>query len=165
MMAVEQNTGVKFNILSQKGGAGPGLVALAGGHIEAAMGTPLEGYTLYSAGKIRPLGFMSEERVKKYPDVPTFTEQGYPIVISTNRMVIAPKGTPQDRIQVLYEAFKKAVDSPEYQKALENKGSTALNWGPEKCKGIPEETGCNIRRTHQESRALQAHEVIKEALF
>ena len=134
MMAIEQAAGVEFNVLSQRGGAGPGLVALAGGHIQAAMGTPLEGSTLYSAGKIRPLGFLAEERVHKFPEVPTFTEQGYPLVIATNRMVVAPKGTPKERIDVLYQAFKKAVDSPEYKNALQNKGSSALNWDPEKCK-------------------------------
>lgn len=134
MMAIEQETGVEFNVLSQKGGAGPGLVALAGGHIEVAMGTPLEGFTLYNAGKIRPLGVLAEKRVSILPDVPTLKEQGIPVAISTNRMVIAPKGTPKEIIQVLYEAFKKASHDPEYQKALESKGSTWLDWDPDKCK-------------------------------
>ncbi len=134
MMALEQEAGIEFNVLSQKGGAGPGLVALAGGHVNAAMGTPLEGFSLYSAGKIRPLGFMSAKRVAKYEDVPTMKEQGYPLVISTNRMIIAPKGTPADRVDTLYQAFLKAVHTPAYQNALESKGSTWLDWSPEKCK-------------------------------
>lgn len=134
MMAIEQAAGIELNVLSQKGGAGPGLVALAGGHIDAAMGTPLEGYTLFNAGKIRPLGVLSEDRVAIMPDTPTLKEQGLPVSLSTNRMVIAPKGTPPERIQILYDAFKKAVDNPEYQEGLTKKGSTWLNWGPERCK-------------------------------
>lgn len=134
MMAIEQAAGIELNVLSQKGGAGPGLVALAGGHIDAAMGTPLEGFTLYNAGKIRPLGVLSEERVGILPDTPTLKEQGLPVALSTNRMVIAPKGTPPERIQILHEAFKKAVHDPEYQQALTSKGSTWLDWDPERCK-------------------------------
>jgi tripartite-type tricarboxylate transporter receptor subunit TctC len=139
MMAIENATGLSFNVLSQKGGAGPGLVALAGGHIPAAMGTPLEGFTLYKAGKIRPLGFMSEERVTRFSDVPTFKEQGVPVVLATNRMIVAPKGTPKDRIQVLYEALKKGVHTPEFQESLESKGSSWLDWDPEKCRAYLKE--------------------------
>ena len=94
MMALEQKGGVEFRVLSQQGGAANGLTNLAGKHIDAAMGTPLEGYALFSAGQIRPLGFCSEERIPMLPDVPTWREQGVDVVLSTARTVIAPKGTP-----------------------------------------------------------------------
>ena len=131
MMALEQKGGVEFRVLSQQGGAANGLTNLAGKHIDAAMGTPLEGYALFSAGQIRPLGFCSEERIPMLPDVPTWREQGVDVVLSTARTVIAPKGTPKEIINILYEAFQKAVTAPEYVKGMEAKGSNVHALNPE----------------------------------
>ena len=131
MMALEQNAGVEFRVLSQKGGAASGLTSLAGKHIDAAMGTPLEGFALYSAGNIRPLGFSSDERVPMMPDVPTWKEQGVDVVLSTARTIIAPKGTPREVIETLYKAFKSAVNDPEYRRSMESKGSNVHDYDPE----------------------------------
>lgn len=131
MMALEQAGGVEFRVLSQQGGAAAGLTALAGKHIDAAMGTPLEGYALYSAGNIRPLGFCSEERVGMMADVPTWKEQGINVVLSTARTVIAPKGTPREVLDTLYAAFKKAVNDPEYRKNMTSKGSNVHDLDPD----------------------------------
>ena len=131
MMALEQEGGVRFRVLSQQGGAANGLTNLAGRHIDAAMGTPLEGYALYTAGKIRPLGFCSEERVPMMADVPTWKEQGIDVALSTARTVIAPKGTPKEVIDTLYEAFRKVVTDPEYSKSMEAKGSNVHALTPE----------------------------------
>ena len=131
MMALEQKGGVEFRVLSQQGGAANGLTNLAGKHIDAAMGTPLEGYALFSAGQIRPLGFCSEERIPMLPDVPTWREQGVDVVLSTARTVIAPKGTPKEIINILYEAFQKAVTAPEYVKGMEANGSNVHALNPE----------------------------------
>lgn len=131
MTALEQEGGVEFRVLSQQGGAANGLTNLAGKHIDAAMGTPLEGYALFSAGQIRPLGFCSEERIPMMPDVPTWKEQGVDVVLSTVRTVIAPKGTPKEIIGILYEAFHKAVTDPEYVKGMAAKGSNVHALDPE----------------------------------
>ncbi len=134
LLALEQSAGLEFRILSQRGGAGKGPVALAGGHVDACQATPLEGFSMYKAGKIKPLGVMSDERVRStYPDLPTYKEQGFPLVMSSLRMVLAPKGTPKDRIEILYNAFYKAIHTEKFRASLENRGSNCLDWRPEKC--------------------------------
>ena len=134
MVALEQAAGVQFRVLSQQGGAANGLTNLAGKHIDAAMGTPLEGYALYTAGQIRPLGFCAAERVAIMPDVPTWKEQGIDVVLSTARTVIAPKGTPKEVIDTLYKAFHAAVTDPKYIQGMESKGSSVHDLNPEQTK-------------------------------
>jgi len=131
---IEQAAGVQFNIISFKGAAGPGVPALAGGHVDAAIATPLETKAMRVAGKVRMLGVMSEQRLPNEPSIPTCREQGYDIVIATNRVMLAPKGTPADRIKILHDAFKQAVDSPEYSKFVDSQASAKVYMTTEQTK-------------------------------
>jgi tripartite-type tricarboxylate transporter receptor subunit TctC len=123
---IEQAAGVQFNIISFKGAAGPGVTALAGGHVDAAIATPLETKAMRVAGQVRMLGVMSEQRLSNEPLIPTCREQGFDIVSATNRVLLAPKGTPADRIRILHNAFKLAVESPEYAKFVDSQASAKI---------------------------------------
>ena len=123
---IEQAAGVQFNIISFKGAAGPGVTALAGGHVDAAIATPLETKAMRVAGQVRMLGVMSEQRLANEPSIPTCREQGFDIVSATNRVLLAPKGTPADRIKILHDAFKVAVESPEFAKFVDSQASAKV---------------------------------------
>ncbi|MGD8114391.1 MAG: tripartite tricarboxylate transporter substrate binding protein [Sphaerochaetaceae bacterium] len=131
-LLLEKAAGVKFKIASQAGGesAGPGLVA--GGHVDACQAAPVTAKSLYEAGEIRPLGVMDTERVAAFPEIPTYKEQGYDITIYNMRQIIAPKDTPDEVVDILYQAFKKAANSDKYQNFMKDSGSTPLDWDPEK---------------------------------
>jgi tripartite-type tricarboxylate transporter receptor subunit TctC len=60
------------------------------------------------------------------PSLPTCREQGYGIVSATNRVLMAPKGTPADRIRILHNAFKQAVESQEYAKFVDSQASAKV---------------------------------------
>jgi len=132
MTALEQEAGIEFRVLS--GGNAPGMLNVAGGHVDATFGTPPGGRALYANKQIRPLGFTSAQRLPFMPEAPTFKEQGFNVVMTTTRIVVAPKGTPKEVLDALYQAFKKATDDPEYRTGSENRGSTWLNWDPERCR-------------------------------
>ena len=131
---IEQATGVQFNIISFPGAAGPGVTALAGGHVDAAIATPLETKAMRVAGKVRQLAVMSEQRLPNEPSIPTCREQGFDIVSATNRVLLAPKGTPADRIKILHEAFKVAVESPEYTRFVDSQASAKIYMTAEQTK-------------------------------
>ena len=131
---IEQAAGVQFNIISFKGAAGPGVTALAGGHVDAAIATPLETKAMRVAGQVRMLGVMSEQRLSNEPSIPTCREQGFDIVSATNRVLLAPKGTPADRIRILHNAFKLAVESPEYAKFVDSQASAKIYMTAEQTK-------------------------------
>lgn len=108
---VEDKTGVKFNHVPY-GGAAPAVTALLGGAIEAVAVSPAEVGAQVASGKLKILGVMSDKREKAFPEVKTFKEQGYEVVVGTWRGLGVPKGTPEPVVKILHDAFKKAMDDP-----------------------------------------------------
>ncbi|MDK2887980.1 MAG: putative tricarboxylic transport rane protein [Thermoanaerobacter sp.] len=115
--------GVQWNVVPAGGGGAQPVVQAAGGKIDAVTASPLEMNAQVQAGKLKILAVMSDERLESFPDIPTFKELGYDLSVTTTRAIIAPKGTPQDRIKVLYEAFAKAAESQKYKDFLKTQGS------------------------------------------
>jgi tripartite-type tricarboxylate transporter receptor subunit TctC len=64
---------------------------------------------------MRHLGQMSEKRSSLAPNVPTFKEQGYNVIMASLRGVAAPKNLPPAVRDQLVNALQKAVADPEFQ--------------------------------------------------
>ena len=64
---------------------------------------------------LRHLGQMSEKRSSLAPNVPTFKEQGFNVIMASLRGVAAPKGLPPAVREQLVNALQKAVADPEFQ--------------------------------------------------
>jgi len=64
---------------------------------------------------MRHLGQMSEKRSSLAPNVPTFKEQGFDVIMASLRGVAAPKGLPPAVREQLVNALQKAVADPEFQ--------------------------------------------------
>ena len=62
----------------------------------------------YEGGRVNVLAVAEEKRLKEFPAVPTLAELGYPIVFNVFYFLCAPKGTPQEAKDKLYDAHKKA---------------------------------------------------------
>jgi tripartite-type tricarboxylate transporter receptor subunit TctC len=65
--------------------------------------------------QIRQLGQMSVSRTTLAPQVPTFREQGYDIIMASLRGLAAPKGLPPVIREQLVTAVQKAAADPEFQ--------------------------------------------------
>lgn len=88
-------------------GYGEILGALAGGHIDIA---PCYGSLgQLKGGTVRALAIAEKERTQAYPDIPTLTELGYPVVLSNMRGYIVPKGTPKIIVNKLTEGIHKVL--------------------------------------------------------
>ena len=75
--------------------------ALLGGHVDALAGA-VTGYAgQLKAGSIRGIGVASERRLAQLPDIPTYTESGFPIVASTWVGIFAPARTDAAILQKL----------------------------------------------------------------
>lgn len=101
--------GLDINYVPVKGGAGMVNVVL-GNQVDAG----------YSGGihqrhpeKIKLIGALSSTRHPAAPDVPTFQESGYPLVINMQTTLVAPKGTPAEVIAKLEAALKSASTHPD----------------------------------------------------
>ena len=54
---------------------------------------------MVEAGKLRVIAIASPRRIgAPYESTPTWTEQGYPVVLGTWRGVIGPRGMTRDQI-------------------------------------------------------------------
>jgi tripartite-type tricarboxylate transporter receptor subunit TctC len=107
--------GVQFNAIPYKGGA-PALQDLLGGQIDALADSSAWAPHVKS-GKLRLLATWGEKRTQEFPEVQTLREQGFDVVVDAPNGVGAPKGLDPAIERRLREAFKAAVESPEFTAA------------------------------------------------
>jgi tripartite-type tricarboxylate transporter receptor subunit TctC len=129
-LGIEMVTGVRFTHVPFKG-AGPSMTALLGGHVDSAV-SELPTLLPYVEGKkFRLLAVAGSERNFAIPDVPTIKEEGYEdILIGAWYVWSVPKGVPQDRLQKLHDAFKAAMEAPEYRALYRKLGGVVRYMGP-----------------------------------
>jgi tripartite-type tricarboxylate transporter receptor subunit TctC len=65
---------------------------------------------------------MADERVKAFPDIPTLKELGIDWSLGTWRGIAGPKGLPDDIVNVLEPALKKAVESERFTSFMDQVG-------------------------------------------
>jgi tripartite-type tricarboxylate transporter receptor subunit TctC len=93
--AFDRYTGIKMLHVPYQG-SGPALAAVIAGTVDAMM-VPLglaEGNI--RAGQLRVLAVDTPARVKESPDIPTFTEQGVPLVLTFWQGILVPSKVPAD---------------------------------------------------------------------
>lgn len=112
-----------FTLVPYEGGAAQAVTDTAGGVLDATFASPTEFRAQVEAGNIRVLAITAEEPLDAYPDIPTFTDIGHDIVFETVRVILVPKGTPEERIDVLEGALEEVVADPEFVEAMESGGS------------------------------------------
>ena len=100
------------------GGAGPAVVALLGGQVEALSTGPSSVIGHVKGGKLRVLASWGDSRHPALPDVPTLKELGYDAQFSQWTGLFVPAGTPEPAIAKLREAAKAAVADDTFKAAL-----------------------------------------------
>jgi tripartite-type tricarboxylate transporter receptor subunit TctC len=100
-------------------GAGPGLTAILGGHVDTLASGPAVVIPHIKGGKLRPLAGWGDKRVAALPDLPTFKELGYDIEFYIWAGLFAPRGTPAPVMKTIRESVKQAVSTPDFKSAME----------------------------------------------
>ncbi|MEB3095187.1 tripartite tricarboxylate transporter substrate binding protein [Achromobacter sp. D10] len=90
-------------------GSTPAVTALLGGHTDIAVSAVGPAQAHIQSGGLRPLAVFSSKRLAAYPDVPTLRELGYDVGSPTIYGLMAPKGTPLQVVDALYQAARKVV--------------------------------------------------------
>jgi len=121
MAAFADATGTQFTYVPFKGSA-PALAAAAGKHIDVATSTCSEAIALVGGKKLRPLVVLNPDRSPLFPEVPTTKEIGLTLFLNYWRAMGVPKGTPSEVKAVLVEAFRKAMETEEVKKFLDQQG-------------------------------------------
>jgi tripartite-type tricarboxylate transporter receptor subunit TctC len=87
------------------------MLAVASGQVMA--GASSTGFGPYvDARKLRLLVTFGDRRTRRWPDVPTLRELGYPIVAMSPYGIGGPRDLPQAIVSTLHDAFKAALFDP-----------------------------------------------------
>ena len=123
----QQAAGIDASYVSFNGAA-PQTAALLGGHVMAIYG----GTFIFANNRddLRVLAVATEERLKDFPDAPTFKELGFDIVGGIDRGVTVPAGTPPERIKILADALRHAAGQKGFIDGMEKLGFYLVNQGP-----------------------------------
>ena len=119
--ALMEAAGIKLTIVPF-GGTALSLTALAGGELSAAGASPSEADSLVSAKLVKMIGVSSEERLAAFPNVRTFTEDGFDLVIGPWRALVGPKGMPTEIVKILEKAVRDAYYSDAFQTFIKEQG-------------------------------------------
>ncbi len=99
-------------------GAGPAVVALLGGQVQALSTGPSSVMGHLKGGKVRVLASWGESRHPALPEVPTLKELGYDAQFSQWTGLFVPAGTPDAVVAKLREAARGAVNDDTFKAAL-----------------------------------------------
>jgi tripartite-type tricarboxylate transporter receptor subunit TctC len=105
-------------------GAAPQIADLAGGQITMGYTSVAAALPLIKAGKLRPIGVTSKERVRAIPEVPSLSETPALAAYELNNWfgLFAPSGVPAANIRILHAAAVKALSGAELQQKLVEQG-------------------------------------------
>jgi tripartite-type tricarboxylate transporter receptor subunit TctC len=99
-------------------GAGPAVVALLGGNIDAVASGPSTVIQHVKANKLRVLASWGDKRLAALPDVPTLTESGFDAIFFQWSALFAPAGTPEPVLGRLRDAARAAAADPRFIAAM-----------------------------------------------
>lgn len=116
------SAGVDLQHIPYKG-TGPALTDLLGGQVTMSFTDVLTALPYVKSGKLRALGVTTAERSQALPEVPTVAEQGVPgYDVSVFFGIVAPAGTPPERIAKLNKAFIDVLNTAKVKQLLASQG-------------------------------------------
>jgi tripartite-type tricarboxylate transporter receptor subunit TctC len=123
-----KETGGQFTVVSYKG-TPPMFTDLVGQQTDVATGSVISIGPFMQRDGLRVIAMISDRRSTKFPDVPTWAEQGFTSPAFTKlleyNMMLAPSGTPQEVLDILTKATADAATtSPKMATLLDTIGST-----------------------------------------
>jgi tripartite-type tricarboxylate transporter receptor subunit TctC len=113
--------GIKMRHLPTNGG-GPALTAILGNNAQVLVSSVAAAMPHIRSGKARALACFSTKRAASLPDVPTLKELGYDVEFSLWVGLFAPKGTPDAIVTKVRQETRKAVETEQFKKAIDNIG-------------------------------------------
>jgi tripartite-type tricarboxylate transporter receptor subunit TctC len=132
--------GTRMQHIPYNGGA-PMMTAFAGGQLQAAFVTGLDGATLVNSGKVRYLAVATPKPTDTVAGLPAIAEEIPGFRSSAWFGVLAPRDTPDDVVAKLHAAIVAAVAKPEVHKMFAARNVEARSSTPEELdKLIKDET-------------------------
>jgi len=129
VLSFEKAAGIDLEYIPHDGG-GQAILAFLGRNAEVVVGNVSEFAQHIEAKKMVPIAVASAKRSPIFPKVSTLKEKGWDVVMVQWRSVLAPKGTPPDRVAALARAFQKAMAAESWKTFNKNSKAVDLYLGP-----------------------------------
>jgi tripartite-type tricarboxylate transporter receptor subunit TctC len=104
-------------------GAGPALLALLGGQVDAVATGPSTVAQQIKAGRLRALAHWGEKPLQSLPEVPSLKQAGFGATFAQWSALFVPAGTPDDVVQKLRAAARKVANDPQVIQTINKAGS------------------------------------------
>ena len=118
--------GVQFTHVPYRGSA-PGLTDVMSGQIQGMFDNVTSSFELVRSGKVRAIGVTTHDRSETMPDVPPISDTLPGFETSSFYGVGAPRGTPQDIVDLLNKEINAALADPAIQQRLGELGAIPLS--------------------------------------
>ena len=104
-------------------GAGPAVLALLGGQVDAGASGQATVAQQIKAGKLRALAHWGEQPLASLPEVPSLKQAGYGASFAQWSALFVPAGTPDEIVARLRAAARKAAVDPAVVQTIAKAGS------------------------------------------
>jgi tripartite-type tricarboxylate transporter receptor subunit TctC len=104
-------------------GAGPAVVALLGGQVDALASGPSTVAQHIRSGRLRALAHWGDKPLLALPEVPSLTSLGLPVKFAQWSGLFVPAAVPDDTVQRLRAAARRAAADPQVQQVIRAAGS------------------------------------------
>ena len=127
MEVFKRDAGLDMVHVPYKGGAGPAVTDVLGGHVDFMFTTISSAMEFVRSRKVKAFAVTTAERMADLPDIPTMTELGWKnLVTSSWQGVLVPAGTPRPIVDRLHAAIAKVLAEPEIQARMRSAGVNAV---------------------------------------
>lgn len=138
MEDIAMRVGVELNHIPFKGSADL-MQAILGGQIMAAADST--GFAPHVAsGRLRVLNTWGAQRLPKFPDVPTLTELGIPLVQASPYGIAGPRGMDPSLVQLIHDVLKQAMEQPSHVEVLARYDQALMHMNPQQYLRFAEDT-------------------------
>jgi len=146
--------GIKATYVPVSGGVGKMIPMLQGAHVDGAILS--SSHAVRHKATVRGLGIAGTKPSESLPDVPTLDSRGFKgFTMATTWGIMAPPGTPDEIVQVLNAALRKAVANPEVKKIQVGNGLTPLSQTPEEARQLVADAQEIVKRRAELLKSLE----------
>ena len=123
-------------------GAAPAMADLQGGQVELLCDQITTTLQPIQAGRVKPYGSTTRERLPSLPELPTLSEQGMEgLEVTVWHGVYAPKNLPRPVTEKLVKALQEGLADPVFRDSMQKLGALPVS----KDKATPDGLGKHLR--------------------
>ena len=128
MEVFRREAGMDMVHVPYKGGAGPAVTDILGGHVDVMFTTMSSALVFAQEKKLKAFAVTTKERMPELPDVPSLYELGWKNSVTTSwQGVLVPTGTPRPVVDKLHAAIVKVLADPDVVARMRKGGAVAVS--------------------------------------